>query len=49
MIGQGDGNLTLQNQAAGTVNANVSGEPIVINTGNTVINAAYWRLRTAAS
>ena len=39
MIGQGDGNLTLQNQAAGTINANVSGEPIVINTGNTVINA----------
>ena len=35
-IGNGNGNLTLQN--SGIVNANVSGEQIVINTGNTVTN-----------
>ena len=39
MIGQGDGNLTLVNEAAGIINANVSGEPIIINTGNPVTNA----------
>ena len=39
MIGQGDGNLTFNNEAAGTINANVSGELIVIDTGNTAINA----------
>ena len=39
MIGQGDGNLTFNNEAAGTINANVSGESIVIDTGNTAINA----------
>ena len=38
LIGQGDGNLTLQNDAAGTINANISGQPIIIDTGNTVIN-----------
>ena len=35
-IGNGNGNLTLQN--SGIVNANVSGEQIVIKTGNTVTN-----------
>ena len=39
MIGQGDGNLTFNNEAAGTINANVSGESIVIDTGNTAIDA----------
>ena len=38
-IGQGDGNLILQNDKAGTINANVSGQPIIIDTGNTIINA----------
>ena len=39
LIGQGDGHLTFVNDAAGTVNANVSGQPIVINTGHQVSNA----------
>jgi hypothetical protein len=39
MIGQGDGNLTFNNEAGGTINANVSGQSIVIDTGNTAINA----------
>ena len=48
MIGQGDGNLTFNNEAGGTINANVSGESIVIDTGNTAINAGLIKLQTAA-
>ncbi len=42
MIGQGDGDLTLQNDAAGIINANLSGEQIIINTGNAVTNAGLF-------
>ena len=42
MIGQGDGDLTLQNNAAGIINANLSGEQIIINTGNAVTNAGLF-------
>jgi hypothetical protein len=38
-IGAGDGNLTLINEAHGTIDANVAGGTLVINTGHTVINA----------
>ncbi len=37
-IGLGDGHFKLLNQAKGTINANVSGETLTIDTGNTVIN-----------
>ncbi len=39
LIGQGDGHLTFVNDAAGTINANASGQSIVINTGHQVSNA----------
>jgi hypothetical protein len=38
-IGIGDGNLTLVNEAHGTIDANVSGETLTINTGNVMTNA----------
>ena len=37
-IGTGDGNLTLVNEAAGTINANVAGGVLTLDTGNTIIN-----------
>ncbi len=43
VIGQGDGHLTFVNDAAGTVNADASGQPIVINTGNQTSNAGALR------
>jgi hypothetical protein len=42
IIGQGDGNLKFVNDAAGTVNANVGGDGIHIETGNTDINAGIF-------
>ena len=38
-IGVGDGNLTLINEAHGTIDANVAGGTLVVDTGHTVINA----------
>src|SRR5262249_17994410 len=35
----GDGNLTLNNQAAGTIDANIAGGTLTIDTGNTIINS----------
>ncbi len=37
-IGQGDGNLTLVNGVDGTIDANVAGQQLVIDTGNAVTN-----------
>ena len=37
-IGTGDGNLTLVNEAAGTINADVAGGVLTLDTGNTIIN-----------
>ena len=42
LIGQGDGNLTFVNHAAGTVDANSNGQPIVINTGHQTTNAGVF-------
>ena len=42
LIGQGDGYLTLQNSAAGIINADVGGGQIIINTGNAVTNAGLF-------
>ena len=38
-IGVGDGNLTLINEAHGTIDANIAGGTLVVDTGHTVINA----------
>ena len=38
-IGVGDGNLTLINEARGTIDANIAGGTLVVDTGHTVINA----------
>ncbi len=38
-IGAGDGLLTLNNQTAGTIDADISGATLTIDTGNTVTNA----------
>ena len=37
-IGTGDGNLTLVNEAAGTINADVAGGILTLDTGNTIVN-----------
>ena len=37
-IGTGDGNLTLVNEAAGTIDANIAGGVLTLDTGNTIIN-----------
>ena len=37
-IGTGDGSLTLVNETAGTIDANISGETLTINTGNAMTN-----------
>ena len=37
-IGTGDGNLTLVNEAAGTIDANYSDGTLTLDTGNTVVN-----------
>ena len=42
IIGQGVGNLTLQNDGAGVINANVGGGQIVLDTGNVVTNAGFF-------
>ena len=42
IIGQGVGNLTLQNDGAGTINANVGGGQIILDTGNVVTNAGLF-------
>ena len=44
-IGIGDGNLALVNEAAGTINANVAGGVLTLDTGNTIIN--YGVLETS--
>ena len=51
IIGRGDGQLTFVNDAAGTVNANVSGagNGIVINTGNPVSNAGLFEATLGGS
>jgi hypothetical protein len=38
-IGVGDGNLTLVNEAHGVIDADVSGTPLVLDTGNAIVNA----------
>ena len=38
-IGTGDGNLTLVNEAAGTIDANIAGGILTLDTGNTIVNA----------
>jgi hypothetical protein len=38
-IGSGDGNLTLINEANGTINADIAGGVLTIETGNIIINA----------
>ena len=38
-IGIGDGNLTLVNEAAGTIDANFADGVLTLNTGNTILNA----------
>ena len=38
-IGNGDGRLTLNNQAGGTIDADVNGQEFILDTGNTVTNA----------
>jgi hypothetical protein len=38
-IGTGDGNLTLVNETAGTIDANFAGGTVALNTGNTIVNA----------
>ena len=38
-IGLGDGNLTLVNEAHGTIDADIAGGTLIINTGHTVIDA----------
>ena len=38
-IGIGDGNLTLVNEAHGTIDANVAGGTLTLDTGNTIVNA----------
>jgi len=37
-IGTGDGNLTLVNEAAGTIDANVAGGTLTLDTGHTITN-----------
>jgi hypothetical protein len=37
-IGTGNGNLTLINNAAGTINADVAGGVLTLDTGNTIVN-----------
>ncbi len=37
-IGMGDGNLTLINDAAGTINADVAGGVLTLDTGNAIVN-----------
>jgi hypothetical protein len=37
-IGTGNGNLTLINDAAGTINADVAGGVLTLDTGNTIVN-----------
>ncbi|HMK70186.1 MAG TPA: hypothetical protein VK442_04360, partial [Xanthobacteraceae bacterium] len=38
-IGIGDSNLTLVNETAGTINANIAGGTLTLDTGNTITNA----------
>jgi hypothetical protein len=38
-IGTGDGSLTLVNEAAGTIDANIAGGTLTLDTGNTIVNA----------
>jgi hypothetical protein len=38
-IGAGDGNLTLVNEAQGTIDANVAGGTLTLDTGNAIVNA----------
>jgi hypothetical protein len=38
-IGDGDGNLTLVNETAGTIDANDANGVLVLDTGNTIVNA----------
>ena len=38
-IGAGDGNLTLVNETAGTIDANIVGAVLTLDTGNTIVNA----------
>ena len=38
-IGAGDGNLTLVNEAQGTIDANVAGGELILDTGNAITNA----------
>jgi hypothetical protein len=38
-IGTGDGTLTLVNEAAGTIDANIAGGTLTLDTGNTIVNA----------
>jgi len=37
-IGMGDGNLTLVNEATGTIDANVAGGTLTLDTGNAIVN-----------
>ena len=38
-IGAGDGNLTLVNETAGTIDANIAGGTLTLDTGNSIVNA----------
>jgi hypothetical protein len=38
-IGIGDGSLTLVNEAAGTIDANIAGGTLTLDTGHTIVNA----------